>query len=51
MPSISNLIAVIVLTGYVLIGIRLEEQKLLLEYGEQYEQYSKKVPKLIPKIR
>ena len=51
MPSISNLIADVVLTVYVLIGIRLEEQKLLLEYGEQYEQYSKKVPKLIPKFR
>ena len=51
MPSVSNLIAVFVLTIYVLIGIHLEEQKLVLEYGEQYEQYSKKVPKLIPKFR
>ena len=51
MPSISNLIAVVVLTIYVLIGIHLEEQKLVLEYGEEYKRYSKKVPKLIPKIR
>ena len=51
MPSVSNLIAIIVLTIYVFIGIHLEEQKLVLEYGEEYEQYSKKVPKLIPKIR
>ena len=51
LPTLSNFIAVVVLTIYVLIGIHLEEQKLVLEYGEQYEQYSKKVPKLIPKIR
>ncbi len=51
LPFLSNLIAVVVLTIYVLIGIHLEEQKLILEYGEKYKQYSKNVPKLIPKIR
>ena len=51
MPSLSNLIAVIAITIYVLLGIHLEEQKLVLEYGEQYKQYTKRVPKLIPKIR
>jgi protein-S-isoprenylcysteine O-methyltransferase Ste14 len=51
LPSVSNLIAVVILTVYVLIGIHLEEQKLVLEYGEQYYQYAKKVPKLIPKFR
>jgi len=47
-PLISNLIAAVVLTIYVVIGIELEEKKLLLEYGDEYLQYSKKVPKLIP---
>ncbi|MDB5200337.1 MAG: hypothetical protein JWO92_2300 [Chitinophagaceae bacterium] len=47
-PLLSNLIAAVVITVYVLIGIKLEEQKLFLEYGEEYEAYSKKVPKLIP---
>ena len=51
MPSLSNLIAVIAIAIYVLLGIHLEEQKLVLEYGEQYKQYTKRVPKLIPKIR
>ncbi len=49
-PLLSNLIAALALSIYVLIGIELEEQKLLLEYGEEYLLYSKKVPKLIPKI-
>lgn len=49
-PLLSNLIAASSLTVYVFIGIQLEEQKLFLEYGEEYEQYSKRVPKLIPKF-
>ncbi len=49
-PLLSNLIAALALSIYVLIGISLEEQKLLLDYGEDYLRYSKKVPKLIPKI-
>lgn len=49
-PLLSNLIAAVVITVYVLIGIRLEETKLLLEYGKEYEQYSRRVPKLIPKM-
>lgn len=38
-PLLSNLIAASSLTVYVLIGIQLEETKLFLEYGEEYEQY------------
>lgn len=49
-PLLSNLIAAVALTIYVLIGINLEEQKLLREYGEEYKQYSGRVPKLIPKF-
>lgn len=49
-PLLSNFIAAIVLTVYVIIGIQLEEKKLLLEYGDEYVEYSKKVPKLIPKF-
>ena len=49
-PLLSNLIAATALTIYVLIGIELEEKKLLLEYGREYEEYSKRVGKLIPKI-
>ena len=51
LPLLSNLIAAIVITVYVLIGIQLEEKKLFLEYGEEYRKYSGRVPKLIPKIK
>lgn len=50
LPAVSNLIAVVVLTIYVLIGIQLEETKLFLEYGEAYKLYSKQVPMLIPRL-
>ena len=50
LPMLSNLIAAVALTVYVLIGIQLEEIKLFLEYGEAYKQYSRRVPMLIPKV-
>ena len=37
-----------VLTIYVVIGTRLEEKKLLLEFGDAYAEYQRKVPMLIP---
>jgi protein-S-isoprenylcysteine O-methyltransferase Ste14 len=46
----SNIIAALIITVYVLFGIRLEEKKLYIEYGESYKEYSQKVPKLIPRI-
>jgi protein-S-isoprenylcysteine O-methyltransferase Ste14 len=33
---------------YVMIGIRLEERKLLLIFGSAYEAYRSKTPMLIP---
>ncbi len=47
-PALANLIACLVNTGYVLIGIKIEEKKLRMEYGEQYVQYARQTPKLIP---
>ncbi len=47
-PYLSNLIMVLVIILYTLIGIRLEEKKLLVEFGEAYRLYQTKVPKLIP---
>jgi protein-S-isoprenylcysteine O-methyltransferase Ste14 len=37
-----------VLTIYVIIGTRLEEKKLLLEFGDSYIKYQQEVPMLIP---
>lgn len=48
-PLMSNLIAAIIITLYVLLGIRLEEKKLELQFGSTYIEYAKKVPKLIPR--
>jgi len=37
-----------VLTAYIIIGTRLEEKKLVLEFGESYTKYQHEVPMLIP---
>ena len=49
-PSLVNLISVILLTLYVVIGIQFEEKKLLMEFGKSYKEYMEKVPMLIPKF-
>jgi len=45
------LIAVILLTLYVFIGISFEEKKLIKEFGKNYEAYILNVPMLIPRFR
>ena len=47
-PLLSNIIACVIITLYVLVGIRLEEKQLLIEFGESYKEYSKNIPMLIP---
>lgn len=42
------LVAAIVITAYLLIGSRLEENKLIALYGEAYRRYLQRVPGLIP---
>lgn len=37
-----------VLTIYIIIGTRLEENKLVLEFGDSYTKYQEEVPMLIP---
>jgi protein-S-isoprenylcysteine O-methyltransferase Ste14 len=50
-PLLSNLIACFAITVYTLIGIRLEERKLLQVFGEQYAAYRRRTPMLIPNFR
>ena len=50
-PMLKNLIAMIIITGYVLVGIRLEEKKLLIEFGKAYADYMNRVPMLIPYLK
>lgn len=48
LPQLSLLIANMIITVYTLIGIELEEKKLLSEFGDNYRLYRQTVPKLIP---
>lgn len=50
-PMLNNLIAVLLLTLYVLVGIIFEEKKLIKEFGENYRLYISRVPMLIPSFR
>lgn len=51
LPYLSLLITNIIITIYTLIGIELEEQKLVAEFGDDYEQYRRTIPKLIPFLK
>lgn len=50
-PYLSLFMSNAIITIYTLIGIELEEQKLIAEFGEDYRRYKKTVPKLIPSIK
>ena len=51
LPTVSYLACGLIITVYTLIGIVLEEKKLVIEFGETYTTYQKQVPKLIPRLR
>ena len=44
----ARLISAVMLTGYLILGSRLEERKLLVYHGERYRRYLERVPGLIP---
>jgi protein-S-isoprenylcysteine O-methyltransferase Ste14 len=50
-PFLNNIIAAVLLTLYVLVGISFEEKKLIKEFGKEYERYIQKVPMLIPRFK
>jgi Putative protein-S-isoprenylcysteine methyltransferase len=41
----------VIITAYTLVGINLEEEKLIREFGDQYRLYRQRVPKLLPHLR
>lgn len=49
-PTDKNLVVLIIITLYLYFGTKLEEQKLIQEFGEAYRIYQKKVKMLIPFI-
>jgi protein-S-isoprenylcysteine O-methyltransferase Ste14 len=51
LPYAGLLITNVIITVYTLIGIKLEESKLVEEFGEDYRLYRKKVPMLLPDFR
>ncbi len=46
--SVGHLFFAIMTTGYVLVALRLEERDLVTYHGEDYIQYKKQVPMLVP---
>ena len=46
--SITEVVINSVLTIYIIIGTKLEERKLILEFGDAYIKYKQEVPMLIP---
>jgi methanethiol S-methyltransferase len=50
MPTFANAIACLLITLYTIIGIHIEEQKLVLEFGEAYRNYQQQVSMLLPKL-
>jgi|SRR5687768_1626918 len=50
-PWVSLLISNVIITVYTLIGIKLEEHKLMLQFGEKYVSYQKRVPMIFPKLK
>ncbi len=51
MPTLENLITVLISLIYIFIGIYLEEKKLVKTFGKAYLEYKSKVPMIIPRIR
>ena len=47
-PKATTLVMNSIITVYFIIGTKLEEQKLIKEFGEAYKQYIKRVPMLLP---
>ena len=48
--TIMDIVINTILTIYILVGTKLEEKKLVLEFGEAYLRYQQQVPMLIPFI-
>jgi methanethiol S-methyltransferase len=48
--SAGHLLFAALATGYILVGVQLEEKDLIAEFGDRYEEYRRRVPMLFPRI-
>jgi len=49
-PTASNGMVCLIITLYTLIGLRLEEKKLVAEFGQAYVDYQRRVPAIMPRL-
>jgi protein-S-isoprenylcysteine O-methyltransferase Ste14 len=50
-PTLATLVSVSCILAYLPIGIYLEEQKLIKQFGDHYVSYRKEVPSIFPRIK
>lgn len=50
LPNVAATLSFVILMVYLPIGIRLEEKRLIAQYGTKYTKYKQEVPSLVPKL-
>jgi len=51
LPTMINIVNLICVIAYILVGIYFEERKLTVMYGQDYEEYRRQVPMLWPSLK